>query len=363
MNKKNKFGFNYSYSSVSTFNQCPMRFKLQYLDREPIVQTEPLIKGNAVHDMVEELMTDISKNKKITIDLDKYEKKYQLELIHFLELETLRNDKFKNKAEYFDNVLEEKVFDDSITTVGKIDRVYKYWDGGYVLLDYKTGKVRDRNTYYPQLSLYTIIHNKLHPDKLITHWEIDWLTESKKYFIEPVNKIIMDEEYTKFIESIATIEKTTEFKCKMTPLCMWCSVLHVCPYQKLALEKFKYIADRKGLDVIHNIRVGVKNRNKIKGEVIYSKVMGTTFTDMAKLDIKDNDVLVLNREPTNEYDPNAIRVSWGVYKIGYIKKELAKDMAKAMDKGIYYNCFVHNITGGTIDKENKGINIRLVKKA
>ncbi len=344
---------------MSTFKQCPLRFKLQYIDKEPIVQTEPLIKGNAVHNMVEEIMSDISKNKEITINLNKFNKAYQPELVHFLELETLRSEKYINKDTYFYSVLEEKIIDNDITTVGKLDRVYKHEDGGYVLLDYKTGKVRDKDYYYPQLSLYTMMHNKKHPDKKITHWEIDWLSESLKYFREPVNNNIMEKEYNSYLETIKTIEKTNEFHPKLSPLCMWCSVLHVCPYQKQALTKYKHIADRKGLDIAANIKEGLKNRKKKQYFSIYSKVMGTTFTDMAKLNIKEGDELMLNREPNNKYDKNAIRVSWGVIKIGYIKKELAKDMAKAMDKGKKYKCYVSNVTGGTKGKTNKGINIRL----
>ena len=248
----------YSYSSVNTFKQCPLRFKLQYIDREPIVQTEPLIKGSAVHDMVEELMLDISKNKGITIDLSKY--KYTDELKHFLELETIRSGKYKDKEDYFYNIIEDKVVNKEIMTIARIDRVYKHSDGGYVLLDYKTGKVRDKDYYYPQLSLYTILHNQKHPDKQITHWEIDWLTESKQSFVELINNGIIDKEYNLHLDTINKIKKTTEFKSKLTPLCMWCGVLHVCPYQNTALDKFKYIADRKGLDVLKNIKKGMDNR-------------------------------------------------------------------------------------------------------
>lgn len=365
MSKKNKFGFNYSYSSTSTFKQCPMRFKLQYLDREPILQTEALIKGNAVHNMVEEMINDLSKNKEITVDLTKY--KYEPELVHFLELEQLRESKYENKDDYFINTCEEKIVDNDLTTVGKLDRVYKMWiDGEKVLLDYKTGKVRPKDYYYSQLALYTYMYNKKYPESKIKYWEIDWLTESHKYFIEEIDENKIEEVVKEYKSTIEEIEKTTEFKPKLTPLCMWCSVLHVCPMREQALKKFKGIADRKGLDVLENIHKSMKNREKVLKEkdkprrlTIYSKVAGTTFTDFSRLDVHERDELKLVREPNNEFDKNAIKVMWFSEKIGYIKAPLAKEMAPVMDKGKVYKCFVSNITGGTDDKENKGINIRL----
>lgn len=356
---KNKFGFNYSYSSVSTFKQCPMRFKLVYLDKEPIVQTDALIKGNEVHDMCEELVNDFSKNKEITLDLSKY--KHTNELRNFLELETLRSNKYDNKELYFDNVCEEKILDEDIMTVGKLDRVYKLWNGKKVLLDYKTGKVRPKDYYYAQLALYTKMYNNKYPESPIDYWEIDWLTESKQYFIEPVKKDILDKEYNSHLENIKAIEKTEYFKPKMSPLCLWCPVLHVCPYKNQVLDKFNSLAKRKGLDMDAIIRKAIRNRTKKLGFSVHSKVVGTTFTDMAKFDIKEDDELILRREPDNEFDENAIAVYWGIEKIGYIKRTLAKDIAKSIDKGNTYKCFVSNITGGTTTKENKGINIKIVR--
>ncbi|MDD4734174.1 MAG: PD-(D/E)XK nuclease family protein [Bacilli bacterium] len=352
-----EYKFRFSYSAVSTFKQCPMRFKLQYLDRLPTLQTEALIKGNAVHDMVEELINDISKNKEITVDINKYE--YKDELKHFLELETLRSEKYKNKDLYFDNTCEDKIIDEDLNTVGKLDRIYKMWtDNELVLLDYKTGKVRPKENYYPQLALYTYMYNKKHPDNKIKYWEINWLTESKKYFIEPIDEQIIEKEVKSYIEAIETIKKTTTYEPNLTPLCMWCSVLYACPYKKQALDRFKTVADRKGVDVLENIRLSLQNNKSFKQKYIYSKVAGTTFTKFSELDIKEKDGLLLKREKDNKFDKNAIAVYWGVEKIGYIKKTLAKDLAKGLDNKKAFKCVVAGLTGGKDDK-NKGCNIRI----
>jgi len=375
--KKNEFGFNFSYSSVSTYKQCPLRFKLHYIDKEPILQNDAMQKGNEVHKMAEELIIDINKNKIITKDLSQY--KHKDELQNFLKLEDKRYNKHTIKADYFDSVTEEKIRNIDINTIGMIDRVYKLWDNqGYVLLDYKSGKVRDKSYYYPQLCLYVYLHNQKHPEKKLSFWEIDWLTEESKYFIEKIDYDLVDKYVAEYLKTIEDIENTDTYKHKLTPLCMWCGVLHVCPYQKEALSRFKGIADKKGLDIVTIIRKGLRNRAKVlanKNSMLsqqikltntkpnnlffYSKIVGTTFVKFDYSLLKVNDTLILEREPNNEFDKNAIAVYFKKSKLGYIRKSIAKDLSHTLDIGKNIKCTIENLTGGAKDKENKGINIKL----
>ena len=92
-----------------------------------------------------------------------------------------------------------------------------------------------------------------------------------------------------------------------------------------------------------------------------SKIMGSSFVkgsqeSMASLNVGDQ--LEVLREPTNEFDKNAIMVfvpNGG--RIGYIKKEVAVDLAKDIDNGYSVNVTVADVTGGTDDKPNRGVNI------
>lgn len=45
--------------------------------------------------------------------------------------------------------------------------------------------------------------------------------------------------------------------------------------------------------------------------------------------------LGLEREPTNQWDKNAVKVLYRKHMIGYIEKEVAIHIAKTMDKGAY----------------------------
>ena len=59
--------------------------------------------------------------------------------------------------------------------------------------------------------------------------------------------------------------------------------------------------------------------------------------------------LMLVREPTNAYDPNAIQVWCGDQHVGYVRKEQARALAAFMDqepKIERANCILHCKDGG-----------------
>ena len=71
--------------------------------------------------------------------------------------------------------------------------------------------------------------------------------------------------------------------------------------------------------------------------------------------------LDLIREPTNQHDPNAVKV---VYRrtgnqLGYVKRSLAERIASHLDSGMKADASILQFTGGTQDKKNVGINIEL----
>ena len=52
----------------------------------------------------------------------------------------------------------------------------------------------------------------------------------------------------------------------------------------------------------------------------------------------NNMELELVREPTNQWDKNAIKVLYKKQMLGYIEKEIAKDVAGIMDEGNQVTC-------------------------
>ena len=57
--------------------------------------------------------------------------------------------------------------------------------------------------------------------------------------------------------------------------------------------------------------------------------------------LQDGEVLILEREPDNRYDPNAVRVKniHGL-KLAYVAKEDAPPVSAAMEAGIVPRCYV-----------------------
>lgn len=95
----------------------------------------------------------------------------------------------------------------------------------------------------------------------------------------------------------------------------------------------------------------------------YTKVVGVTKNNDEGQPIQPilatlspSDSLTFVREPSNPYDSNAIKVICEYQHIGYIKANLAKDIAPLMDSGKQLKGNISEITGGE-DGLNYGCNI------
>jgi len=50
-------------------------------------------------------------------------------------------------------------------------------------------------------------------------------------------------------------------------------------------------------------------------------------------DIQVGDTLTLVREPANPHDPNAVRVEWRTFKLGYVPRAQNEAVARQLDRG------------------------------
>ena len=71
--------------------------------------------------------------------------------------------------------------------------------------------------------------------------------------------------------------------------------------------------------------------------------------------------LVLERQPENQYDPNAIAVRYGALQLGFVRKEIAKHLAPLIDAGARYRARIESLTGG--GEKNRGVNIYMWRDA
>ena len=92
-------------------------------------------------------------------------------------------------------------------------------------------------------------------------------------------------------------------------------------------------------------------------KVIYTKLVGVSFHQEKVKKLEENQQLYLVRQPTNQYDKNAIAVAGKEGKVGFIKKDLAEQLAPIIDSGVKMVCKVKHLTG--TDKATTGVNIKI----
>ena len=81
---------------------------------------------------------------------------------------------------------------------------------------------------------------------------------------------------------------------------------------------------------------------------------GKSRQTIIKNDCRPGEVLILEREPKNKYDPNAValcRVNGD--QIGYIDRENAVWVSRVMDEGNKIHATLNKITGGTSGKRKR----------
>lgn len=101
------------------------------------------------------------------------------------------------------------------------------------------------------------------------------------------------------------------------------------------------------------------------------RAAGTTFGNRQEClnflkQFRQNDLSVtLEREPDNEYDNNAIQIVVHILSlskrtvIGYVPKELARELVKVLDMGIQVKASLMQIIGGYSYKETLGALINI----
>ena len=256
----------YSHSRISTFEQCPLKFKFEYID-EAETEVEASIEaflGTRVHETLEKLYQDFKFQKLNTLQ----------ELLHFYNDEWDKNwneririvrDSYKpenfrkmgeqfitdyyNKYQPFSQAksigLEMQIIlklDDEGKYVlqGYIDRLASPSDGVYEIHDYKTSSslpTQDHVDTDRQLALYSMAVREMFNDckKVILTWH--YLAFDKEIRSERSEEQL-GELKKEVIKAIQSIESATEFKPQESALCGWCDYKELCP-------KFSHLAEIK----------------------------------------------------------------------------------------------------------------------
>ncbi len=247
----------YSHSRLTTFEQCPLKFKFRYINKlQPdFKQTIEAFLGTKVHKTLEWIYRQISQN--IVLELDDILNNYiyswnkdfnnQIKIIKKeFNAEHYFNKGIKFLIDYF---LENKPFNDNTIAIEKkilvnLDSEGKYILQGYIdrlvhnketnifeIHDYKTNgflKTQEELDKDRQLALYSIgIKNTFENIKdihLIWHFLAFNEKRISKRTPEQLEKLKQE-----IIQLIDKIESTKEFFPNPSALCKWCEFRSHCP--------------------------------------------------------------------------------------------------------------------------------------
>jgi len=259
MNLENKDN-TFSYSRINTFDHCPQKYKIQYIDLiDTLDDSIEAFMGKRVHEVLENLFNikDLN-NKYIPFDklIDMYNRSwlenwhdnifiskfkydrhsYNKDTVYRNGLECLKNfyNRFNNSGYFKENILSVeypfKVNIGKYNFRGYIDRVDRNSDDVIDIFDYKTSaksKTKSKAIKDLQLGIYEIAIKKIFKNcKEINlhlyYLKNDTLISFKHSDIE-IKKIEQ-----KIIDRIDTIQSTNIYMPKEGILCEWCYFWNHC---------------------------------------------------------------------------------------------------------------------------------------
>jgi putative RecB family exonuclease len=239
-----------SYSSISTYETCPAKYRYQYQDKLPTTSSPALSFGDALH---RTLYRFHDRPVPVAPSLE--------ELHEMLEAEWV-GDGYRDPGEealYRDHArqiladyhrvnagsfripaaLEFRftVEVDGIQLSGVIDRLDRIPGGGYEIVDYKTSRrlppkaVIDRDL---QLSLYYLAAKRIwgiEPERLTLYYLLPG--ERMSTFRTPAD----EEDLRRRIATVAERIAAGKFEPRPNPLCDWCDFQQVCPLFRHKFER------------------------------------------------------------------------------------------------------------------------------
>lgn len=255
----------YSHSRLSTFEQCPLKYKLRYIDKikPEIEKTIEAHLGTAVHDTLEWIYNSVKENPEKSPSLDEiihyYIKMWQKDLTEdvlivkkqFTQKDYLNKgiqflaDYYQRHYPFKDGTIEcEKEItihlDEDTQIRGFIDRlVYDIEKGHYEIHDYKTANTlptQEKMDADRQLALYSIAIKEMYgKDKeVVLIWH--YLAYDHKIISRRTEEQLekLKEETKKLIEDI---RQTRVFLPNKSILCEWCEYKSICPEWNFEIDK------------------------------------------------------------------------------------------------------------------------------
>ena len=250
----------YSHSKLRTFEDCPQKYKFQYIDKikKPEEESIEAFVGSRVHDVLEKLYKDLARCKLNSLDdlLNTYRSEWEKAwepAIKIVNKQLTAQNYFDYGAECIRNYYERyKPFNQAQTVDaemwvtfpldtsgehqmrGKMDRIARRPDGVWEIHDYKTGGHLPAQAELDtdrQLALYQIGLKTRWPDvaqvELVWHYLRHDTTLRSRRTPEQLQTLAAET-----IGLINQIEREKEFAPRESRLCDWCEYREDCPIWK-----------------------------------------------------------------------------------------------------------------------------------
>ncbi len=229
----------YSYSKISTFDSCPFKYKLKYIDKikVPFEDSATFEKGKFIHSLFE-FYPDIPEFEFKFKQVEEQKQSYVLlvenlfksnKVLKFLYSDSVLH--YREKQFYLDNDLKEVPTRDVAFIDGIIDYVGKYKDT-LLLVDWKSGKTQ-KYASLDQLKFYSLwAFNNYDIEKIQVSL---FFVEQNEVKIEIISRSDYENIKSYYFNKINTIENETEFKKNRSKSCEYCPFLKEC--QRINLRR------------------------------------------------------------------------------------------------------------------------------
>jgi len=230
-----------SYSAISTFNQCPQKYKWQYIERIKAPTTPDLFLGWLVHLVLEYALQNAPAMPPVNKLLELYNLRWNPSIFKDSAIEKEYHQAGAEMIKSFHNAYApglstvlnvEKFFEirwKNHLIVGKIDRIDRLPSGEIEIIDYKTNRKLPSESDFKfdfQLPLYQWAAQTLWSNIDKAKLTLYFLRHGKKITPENIKTLPVLQGYI-----LETVEKinTSDFLANPSPLCAWCEYSNKCP--------------------------------------------------------------------------------------------------------------------------------------
>ena len=241
-----------SYSSMSTYEQCPLKWKLHYIDKIPELPKPYFSFGTVMHEVMEYFymekengrvvgprveapsMEDLLRYYSETWTSEGYRSPHEEEEYRHLGEKIIRGYYEEHAPKFHMPIATEHGFMldvEGVKVRGFIDRVDRIDEDSVAILDYKTSKNPFSLPYVKgneQLALYQMAFEELH-GKRVERLSLYHLRSNMDFSVGRRPDSMIDALRSKILRIADSIE-AGDFEPRKSNLCAYCDYQNLCPY-------------------------------------------------------------------------------------------------------------------------------------